>query len=264
MNRHLIAIGLLLSLIACRIPPWDSTPDQTPTPPPDWQGALDQFEGLRSRLSFPNHLEDPDANKTGDEFDVNEYFTVLPHLSPEPGYVLDYVYFYDGFAGWPIIYARPEQDQPYATFSEFEQAVGDPLGEVQLEYLDHIQVDGTPEGFFELVVLSLKGNQFYLSWHANYHDVMVICSQEAVEQVIEAADEFAGIPLTDGQRRQAMALDLEPQIEIGRETVQVQLVTFSKWGGFALETFIISRDFPHTILESESEELVPYDCGVMF
>ena len=37
--------------------------------------------------------------KDGSELDVNQYFSVLPHLSMQEGYTLDYVYQNDGMAG---------------------------------------------------------------------------------------------------------------------------------------------------------------------
>ena len=45
--------------------------------------------------------------KQGDEFNVNEYFKVLPHLSMQDGYLLDYVYQVDGLGAYPILYAHP-------------------------------------------------------------------------------------------------------------------------------------------------------------
>jgi hypothetical protein len=263
MVRCGMAFGLLLVLLAC------STvflaPTLTPAPTVAWQDTLDEMAALTHphRLAVPEHLEQADAEKTGEEFDVNEYFTVLTHISPETGYVLDYVYHYDSFAGGPLMYARQEEEPGYATFSEYEEAVGDPFGEARGEYLEHVQVDGTAEGFFELVVLAIQGEQFYLYWHANYDDSTVIGSREAAEAVIEAASEF-GSPLTSEQEREALRLDFEPRVAFEEETVSVRIVTFSKWGGFFEDVYTISREFPHQILEHEWEELVSYNCGVMF
>ena len=70
--------------------------------------------------------------------------------------------------------------------------------------------------------------------------------------------------MTSEQEQKALELDLEPSVEFERETAQVRIVTFTKWGGFFKEIFVISRDSPHKILEHTTEELLPYDCGVMF
>ena len=260
MVRNGIGMGLVILLVACTT--LFPTPEATPSP--DWQAKLDDLAGLLQDLSIPDHLQEEGARRTGEEFDVNEYFTVLTHLSPEPGYVLDYVYYYDFMGGEPIIYARQEQDEPYATVAEYSEALGESaFGEARHNYLEHIEIDGSAEGFFEYVVLMIQGGQFYLAWHANYNDITLVCDPEAVERVIEAANDF-GIPPTSGQVREALRLDLEPQVEFEEDTVRVRVVTFSKWGGFYENTFTISRDFPHRLLDYEGEELVPYDCGVMF
>jgi hypothetical protein len=159
------------------------------------------------------------------------------------------------------------------------------------EYLDHIQVDDTAEGFFEFIVLYIMGDQFYLYWHANYNDTRIVCDRAGLEVVIAATEEF-GTPLSSEVQREARALDLEPRVQfeegtlagerlhavVAQEqrldleprveseegTVHVRVVTFTKWGGFFEETYTISRDFPHTILHHEADMLVAYDCGVSF
>jgi hypothetical protein len=243
-----IALGLLILLLAGCVP--------TRIPLPGCQATLDEFAALTQGLEIPAHLQEADAEKTGEEFDVHQYFTVLTHLSVEASYVLDYVYFYDSSDGWPIIY-----DRPYVNHSEYSEE--NALGESHNEYLGHVETDGSAEGYFEWVVLAIQGHQFYLGWHANYSDTTVLCSREAVERVIEQANDF-GSQVTSEQEQRALELDIEPSVEFGRETVQVRIVTFTKWGGFFEEIFVISRDSPHRILEHTTEELVPYNCGVMF
>jgi hypothetical protein len=253
-------MGLVILLVACTT----LFPTSVATPSPVWQAKLDDLARLLQDLEFPAHFEEEDARRTGEEFDVNDYFTVLTHLSPEPGYVLDYVYYYDFMGGEPVIYARQQQEESYTTSAEYSEALGGNIfGDARYEFLDHVEIDGTAEGFFEYVVLMIQGGQFYLVWHANYNDITVVCSHEAVERVIEAANDF-GTPLTSAQEREAMSLDLEPRVDFEEDTVRVRVVTFSKWGGFIENVFTISRDFPHRLLDYEGEELVPYDCGVMF
>jgi hypothetical protein len=121
-------------------------------------------------------------------------------------------------------------------------------------------VDGTAEGYFELVVLSIVANQFYLYWHALYNDKKVVCDREAVEAVIEELS----TNMSTEVKREALGLDFEPRVEFEDEVVRVRVVTFTKWGGFFQEEYTISRSFPHLILEHEEEQLVPYNCGVVF
>ena len=215
---------------------------------------------LTRHLEVPDNLMETEAVRTGEEFDVNEYFTVLTHLSPEAGYVLDYVYEYDFMGGYPIIYARPEEEIPYATVSEYHEAEGSVLSGA---YLENIRVDGTAGGFFELVIFAIYGEKFYLWWHANYNDLTVVCSRGAIEAAI-AEDDVLGNPLTIPQWKKVLGVDFKPWVEFESTTVRVRVVTFTKWGGLFEEIYTISRDFPHKILGRERKELVPYDCGIVF
>ncbi len=261
MNRQRIqgfALGLLLLfLTGCP----SVQPTTTEIPSTSCQATLDGFAALTQGIEIPAHLQEEDAAKTGEEFDVNQYFTVLTHLSVEANYVLDYVYFYDSGDSWPVIYARQKEEEPYANYSAY--LAENAQGESYNEYLERVETDGSAEGYFEWTVLAIQGGQFYLGWHANYNDTTALCNHEAVERVIEQANEF-GVQMTPEQEQMALELDLEPSVEFEGETVQVRIVTFTKWGGFFEEKLVISRDYPHRILEHTIEELVPHDCGVIF
>jgi hypothetical protein len=58
--------------------------------------------------------------------------------------------------------------------------------------------------------------------------------------------------------------DVGPSVNIGVQKVEVQVVTFTRWGVFFLETYTISRSTPLIIQDIQKKNLVPYDCGVMF
>jgi hypothetical protein len=66
------------------------------------------------------------------------------------------------------------------------------------------------------------------------------------------------------QKKDARAIDPAPVVEMEEDAVVVEVVVFSMWGGFSQETYAISRSFPHTILDSDHEVLVEYDCGIIF
>ena len=65
----------------------------------------------------PQHLLDTGV-KNGSEFDANQYFTVLPHISMNSDYVLDYIYISESLGGSPFLYARPESQAPYASIED--------------------------------------------------------------------------------------------------------------------------------------------------
>ncbi len=230
------------------------------------QSTIDALSALHSNLRLPDHLMQEDAQKQAEDFDANETFSVLTHLSMEPGHTLDYVYFFEFAGGEPLLYARPLDEEPYATHSEFYTATGITINSQQRDdYLEQVRVDGTAEGFFELALLHLMGDQFYLHWHANYNDATALCDQASLQEIISGLEESDfGVPIPAEDARQARALDLEPEIEFGEDSVTVSFVFFTKWGGFYQQTYVFAQEFPHRLIKSYKTELVPYDCGILF
>jgi hypothetical protein len=233
------------------------------TPMPEsaaWQAAVDAFRGLPTG-ELPDHLLAQDAALQGDEFDPNDYFRVLQHVTMEPGYVLDFVYRYESLGGQPVLYARRAGEPRFLRLSEYYAARG--AGPDRFEWLNHVQADGTPEGYFELVLLRVMGGQFYLWWHADYFDDVIVAHPDRVDEVLAGMQGFCQ-EMPAASQRQARRLDFAPRVQLQAQTVEVEVVTFSKWGGFYLETFVLQRDFPHEVRDSGYRELVPFDCGVMF
>jgi hypothetical protein len=260
LSLSLVACGPITSLISSRESPTATSvsPRESPTAVSvySWQSTISAMDSLQS-AEVPDHLLVEDAVKTGDEFDVNDYFTVLTHLSMEPGYVLDYVYCYDdSFAGGPAVYARPVDTPPYRTCSEYEQSAQD-------TYLNHVQIDGTEEGFFEFVLLDIKGEQFYLWWHAGYGDTTMIVDRTSLESALSETESFCGeLPETMGPEAQRLTLD--PMIENRVLFMSVKFIAFSKFGGFMQASYSIRKNFPHEIHSRSTEVLIPYRCPVVF
>lgn len=259
---------LLMVLAACTHPPAVSTGGSSI----DCQGIVDGLVSVRTSPELADGTTYTDflnglAAGTLEGFDVNDYFSVLTHLSMEPGYTLDYVYDYGFLAGEPILYARPVNQAPYETYSAFaESEYPDDFPDIQKlrhDFTAHIQADDTPEGFLELLALRTMGSQFYLHWHAAYHDAEIICNQATLEALI-AERRYSRMAFSPGVLKKARAIDFEPVIALDEDTVTVRLVTFTDWGGFIEETTILSRSFPHTILLQEQRVLVEYDCGIVY
>jgi hypothetical protein len=252
MKRAISILILVSFLSSCNLP--SNSPIDSPL-----QDTVDALSSVKAGQVIPDHLLTENAERIGEEFDPNLYFTALDHLSMEEGYILDYVYYYDGMGGRPVLYALNKgQQSPFRTYEEFATSP-----QYADAFLDHVQADGTAESYFQLVLLSITGGQFYLDWHANYNDTRVVCDTEALETLLNKVGSV-GNEMTAATKARARRIDLEPIIEIGANSVSVQIVTFSKWGGFFRETYTLRRDFPHTFLDVEAEELVPYDCGIMF
>ncbi len=228
---------------------------------PDY-GCADTIEALlalRQGLGeIPENLLAESPVENGTEFDPNQYFTVFTHLSMQEGYTLDSVYTYDGMGGYPTLYARNTGWAPFLSWADVPSGMDN--------YLDHVQVDDTPEGYLQYALLASTAEQFYLFWHANYNDQEIVCSRDALKDIVRSLrDEEFGYPITAVEKAQALAIQsIEPVVTLGDETVTVQMVTFTRWGGFYRMTLIIDRSFPHFILDAQQEQLAPYNCGVSF
>ena len=198
--------------------------------------------------------------KQGGEFDVNEYFNVLTHISMQDGYSLDYVYQVDGLGAYPILYARPADQPAYVSMKDL------PIDLEAGDYLNYIAVESVEQGYFELIAMNIMARQFYLDWHANYNDTEIVCNADAVDAIItDINDEGFGIAFDRSQQRQARAMeDIEPLVKLTDDSALVEVIVFTKWGGFYRWTYTISRSFPHAIIDVQTENLVPYDCGIMF
>ncbi len=236
---------------------------QTLTP----KGGLSSIPNCRELVNGVKALQ-PDkipeymlkgGDRMGTEFDANQYFSVLPDLAMQEGYVLDYHYFYAGLGAGPELYARLSGEPPLLSTQ------GLPEGTQLVNYQDRLVVKDTPQGYFQNAVLSIMASQFYLYWHANYNDDQIMCDAADVKRVIESInDEEFGKKFNELQALQARSIPgLEPSVELLEDKAVVRLVIFTKWGGFYRRTFTIDRAFPHT-LNMEDENLVQYDCGIMF
>jgi hypothetical protein len=223
------------------------------------RATMNAMAALLGGLEFPNNFQAENPAKTGGEFDVMQYFTVLDHLSMQPGYILDYVYHFDGMGGFPVLYVRPSGQPPYATEADLT-TVGDTKS-----YLDYIQADDTPESYLQFVMLSMIGSQFYLYWHADYNDSQIVCDKAAVRSIVSTLNGEFGYRISlPSLIRAALLNNVGPVVNIGDQVVEVRLVTFTRWGGFFQETYTINRSFPHAIQGIQEKNLVPYECGVMF
>jgi len=223
------------------------------------RATVDSMSALTGGLEFPANFQIANPVKTGGEFDVMQYFSVLDHLSMQAGNVLDYVYHYDGMGGYPVLYVHPDSQPPYTSEPDL------PAGSNRTSYLDFVQTDDTPEGYFQFVILAMMGSQFYLSWHANYNDSEIVCEKAGVSDILASLNGDFGYRISFTARvRAALLKDVGPSVIFSGQDVVVRLVTFTRWGGFYQETYTLNRSMPHTIQDVQEKNLVPYDCGVMF
>jgi hypothetical protein len=129
-----------------------------------------------------------------------------------------------------------------------------------------VQIDRTPDSYFQYVVLAVLGNQYYLSWHANYNDTHILCDQ-GDNKYVEA--EFTGMNIPDFSLPQnvqdaAKTIDYQPLVLVGDKTVTVRLVTFSKWGGYTEEIFVVDKQNPEKLISVKKNVMIVVQVGMVF
>lgn len=258
MNRHriLAIVAVTAAISACQ----HVAPNQAPASDLGCHQTIAAVDGMRSNLTVPDYFQQENPTKRGGEFDPNRYFEAFTHLKMKDGFTLDYVYHQDGDRGFPLLYARPVNQAPYANQTEYAAPLDDQ------GYLDFVIPQDSPEGYFEYAAFAMLADQFYLYWHAALNDWQVLCGMDDVEKVIkslEGEDTF-GTPMTDEQKREAREIqDPQPSVELSEKTATVKMLVFTKWGGFYRHVVKIRRA-DHSILKKQDDPLVEYQCGVMF
>jgi hypothetical protein len=198
-----------------------------------------------------------------ERFDAGRYFAAFDRLHPEEGWALDYVYHYWGNGGSPLLYARRAGDPPIMTPEAYREIY--PWADSQPPYLARLAAERSPEGAFQLALFALEAPKFYLCWHSNYFDLELVCTPERREELLAGIPEESHffIQGIDGPARERLrAVPLAPVVRRAGDFAEVETVAFTKWGGFSRRTARLA--FPNRQLAVLEEELVPYQCGIMY
>ena len=203
----------------------------------------------------------PFAGLVGD-FDPNAYFGVLTHLAMDEGYVLDFVYRTNMAGGHPFLYARRSGAVRFATYSDYTRAAGGE-GTVWDAFLRRVRADGSPESFFEFVVLRELGYQFYLLRTERHDCRAVMLTAADVDRVLATMARDHGLvgspshlPSPDASKDEPTPFHCGPRVSfVDKDTAEVSLVTFSSWEGLVRNTYRVGRAFPHTLTVTQRETL---------
>jgi hypothetical protein len=219
------------------------------------QKTVDAMRALTARLENPLEAFRPNDVRNGMRFDPMSFFTVLKNISLPEGKIIDYVYRMESSAGYPLLYVRNRDQKSYRGRDGY-------LGFVREGMMDRLVRDlvvgDQPAGYFEYAVFYLMAPNFYLHKWAKTN-LEVVCHEARLREILEDHNQ---IPMPAIQA--AKKLDLAPRIVLSADKVEVRLVTFTAWGGFFAEDFIISRSAPHTLLQHDKKCLVEYNCGILF
>jgi hypothetical protein len=219
--------------------------------------SVGKMETLHQNVMWPpEHLtpwessgDVPDPVLQEGDFNVSKYLDELQYLAVEEGHVLEYVYYFDGMGGFPILYVRKKTSQPFVNFSQWRDASCTSTS--CKNYLNDIVIDDTPEGYMQFVTLAIMGNQFYLWWHAAFNDYQLIWNLSKMETLLGTlpkagengvADDLYSINETESETLRGM--DFTPTVLYSNANpgvVRVRVVVFTKWGGFISKTYKINR-----------------------
>lgn len=236
------------------------------------RSVMDGLYELKKDLHAPDHFTTGEPFRLDSDFNPNDYFRVLTHLQAAPGYQLDYIYFGDELGGKPVMYARKAGAAPFKSYEEFLQSFGEELsGERSYtamnhayDYLDQIKVDQSPESYFQFITLALFGDQFYLFWHGLYNDTKILCDTGDLQHVEADLQDFE-LDLPPEVVNKVDSIDFTPVVLVGEDTVTVRFVSFSKWGGFFENVFVLSGEEGSVkLIDSQWNPLIEYDCGIAF
>jgi len=222
-------------------------------------------------LGFPDHLTEGRPFRQGKDFDPNQYFNILTHLEPTAGYKLDFLYFTDELASLPLVYVRKSGSAPFQSYAEFLKSFGEEIrGERsykqlrhKFDYLEKIVIDQSPESYFEFVTLAILGDQFYLSGQALYKDSKILCDISD-QQYVDADMQDFGIEFPQDVKARIGEMDLSPAVVVDANTVTVRFVTFTKWGGFFENVYVMDKKNPMQVRDTEFNPLIEYDCRIVF
>lgn len=100
-------------------------------------------------------------------FDPQRWFSAYAHLRPQAGWVLDFVYFYWGNGGHPLLYMRRADEARLRTSEEYQQRFGGSGGSsVASAVAAHLDWDLCPLGALECLLFWNTAARFHLHWHS--------------------------------------------------------------------------------------------------
>lgn len=203
-----------------------------------YQRMINEIKKYQEKANFPDNEED--LKELKETIKIEKYFDLLPNISIEKGWKVDYGYHKDQHGGSPRIFAYKKCYQ-----TELNQNKYLPPNKAE-NYLKHINLDGTKDSYLQYIILILLGNQFALYWHSNYNDKEIIFTKNAIEKILKRKDDY--FRFEEKFKDIARNINPEPNIKINIEKVLVRIVIFTKWGGFIEHTYHIDRNFPRQLL----------------
>lgn len=166
-----------------------------------------------------------------ERFDPQRWFAAYTHLRPEPGWVLDFVYFYWGNGGHPLLYLRQATEARLRSSEEYQRRFGGSDGNTVASAVSaHLDWDFCPLGALECLVFWSTAARFHLHWHSAAGATEFVASAAQLQRWadrIGEGDPAAAFPFgVSAARLQSLrAIDPRPEIvldpALGRAVLRV-------------------------------------------
>jgi len=217
-----------------------------------YQGIVASFKQLHEKAAIPKSRHPLQIN-----FKTADYFSILKNISLEEAWQLGFMYCRDKDGAAPILIAYGSEEEYKTLGAKITKGYRSAKIYGNEEYWQHVKLNGTEDGYFEYVVLSILGSQFSLDSRANYNDIEIVCTKPAIQAIVKVTkpdERFI---------KQAQFVDPTPSVTIDAKQAIVRIVIFTKWGGFIERKYHISPQFPYKIKKIKAKALARFNCGVV-
>lgn len=196
-------------------------------------------------------------------FDPNRWFEVFDRVRPRPGYVLDFVYFFWGNGGYPLLYLRRERSKRLESCSEYWRRFGGdlahPVPHDNPALLEHLGFQPSALGFFQFLLFQREAPRFHLRWHSHADDDEYVYTRRRLAEILETIPEKDG-ELLDGisadERALLQALDPKPVVALMGKIADLKLLSYTRFGGFSWQDYRVT--WPNHAEQLRSQPIVAY------
>lgn len=179
--------------------------------------------------------------------DFNIFLKCFPCLKMKSGYVLDYVFDLKPFVSKIYLYARKKEDLPLLTTKQYLAR----YKENNYDFIDKMEIPFTAEGLFDLALFIMMIQTVYLWDHGNYNYKTFLYTPKKTV-LFRNAEYYQDL----------LKIYQSPYCVFDEDKYSIGMLTQSEWGGVFLTTVSFDKDMKNITFEEEN--LIEYDCGILF
>jgi|WetSurMetagenome_2_1015567.scaffolds.fasta_scaffold00609_10 hypothetical protein len=238
-----------------------------------YQKFVDKISKYQSNAELINTNGNSDIDSAS--FNLQEYFRLFDKLGLEPGYKLSCFYFNGFLYGRPVLLALKTGvsiDSLISAFKTVDPSLVNDFENDDIPYefltyasehlnpVDHLIVEDSRMGYFQLLVFKIMGADYGLSGHATSSSI--ICTKPVALGVIRGlkSEGHGNRCFSKSPRLQFTLNGTCPVCRFKKNICTYEILQFRENAGFVRSKYIVSRTFPHQIMTVSSDTLVHYYC----